>query len=277
MIRDTVKELGGKATISQLKQYFIQNYQDINPINIIYDATMITVNAPSRIHYGGGKQIRRTNTNNQYDCLYKNTDGYYETYDPQKHGVWEIYRDEKGKLSIRPIDESNPEDDEYQHFLPSDNTVLIQTNYSEQENDEIQRNQFALESHLRDYLAKNLSSIKGLPNNLRLFTDDSNRTGIEYRTDIGNIDVLAIDDNKCLYVFELKLGRGSDTAVGQVLRYMGWLKANVHDVPVVYGVLMAAELSEKLCYAASMVPNIFLYEYQMQFTVNAVTKNSTNQ
>lgn len=277
MIRDTVKELGGKATIPQLKQYFIQNYQDINPVNIIYDATMITVNAPSRIHYGGGKQIRRTNTNNQYDCLFKNTDGYYETYDPQKHGVWEIYRDEKGKLSIRPIDESNPEDDEYQNFLPSDNTVLIQTNYSEQENDEIQRNQFALESHLRDYLAKNLSSIKGLPNNLRLFTDDSNRTGIEYRTDIGNIDVLAIDDNKCLYVFELKLGRGSDTAVGQVLRYMGWLKANVHDVPVVYGVLMAAELSEKLCYAASMVPNIFLYEYQMQFTVSAVTKNSTNQ
>lgn len=33
---------------------------------------------------------------------------------------------------------------------------------------------------------------------------------------------------------------------GDCVRYMGWLKANVHDVPVVYGVLMAAELSEKL-------------------------------
>ena len=65
MIRDGVKEMGGKATISQLEQYFIKNNPDIKPINIRYDATMITVNAPSRIHYGGGKQIRRTNTNNQ--------------------------------------------------------------------------------------------------------------------------------------------------------------------------------------------------------------------
>lgn len=277
MIRDAVKEMGGKATISQLEQYFIKNNPDIKPVNIRYDATMITVNAPSRIHYGGGKQIRRTNTNNQYDCLFKNTDGCYEIYEPQKHGIWEIYRDGTGKLSIRPIDESNPEDDEYQNFLPSDNATLTQTNYSEQENNEIQRNQFVLESHLRDYLAQNLSSIKGLPNNLRLFKDESNNTGIEYRTEIGNIDVLAIDENKCFYIFELKLGRGSDAAVGQVLRYMGWLKANISDVREVYGVLMAAELSEKLRYAASMVPNILLYEYQMQFTVSAITKNLTDQ
>ncbi|WP_442114401.1 hypothetical protein [Pseudomonas sp. NUPR-001] len=35
---------------------------------------------------------------------------------------------------------------------------------------------------------------------------------------------------------------------------------------------MAAELSEKLRYAASVVPNILLFEYQMQFTVSAVGK-----
>lgn len=270
MIRDAVKEMGGKAKISQLEQYFNKNHPDIKLANIRYDATMITVNAPSRIHYGGGKQIRRTNTNNIYDCLFKNTDGFYETYEPQKHGVWEIYRDGGGKLYIRPIDENNPEDDENENFLHGDNENITQKNYSEHENNEIIRNQFALESHLRDYLAKNLGSIKGLPNNLRLFKDESN-TGIEYRTEIGNIDVLAIDENKCFYIFELKLGRGSDAAVGQVLRYMGWLKANISDVREVYGVLMAAELSEKLRYAASMVPNIILYEYQMQFTVSAVT------
>lgn len=175
MIRDAVKEMGGKATISQLEQYFIKNHTDIKPVNIRYDATMITVNAPSRIHYSGGKQIRRTNTDNIYDCLFKNTDGCYEIYKPQKHGIWEIYRDGEGKLSIRPIDENNPEDDEYENSLHSDNETITQMNYSEQENNEIKRNQFALESHLRDYLAKNLSSIKGLPNNLRLFKDERNK------------------------------------------------------------------------------------------------------
>ena len=271
MIRDAVKDLGGRATIPMLEKYFAKNHPDINKVNIRYDATMITVNAPSRIHYGGGKQIRLTNTRNQYDCLFKSADGYYEIYDIKRHGVWEIYKTDNEKLAIRRVSDEGSSYEYDTAYLADD--LAFDADIKTQENIDYQGSKFALESHLRDYLAKNISTIYGLPGNIKLFKD-RNGDGIEYRTDVGVIDVLAIDDKKCLYVFELKLGRGSDAAVGQVLRYMGWLKENVSDISEVYGVLMAADLSDNLRYAASMAQNILLFEYQMQFTVKAIGKIS---
>lgn len=258
LIRDAVVTLGGKATIPQIEQYFQQHHPEKNIVNIRFDTTMITVNAPSRIHYGGGKKLRFTNTNNPYDCLFKTDNGYYEIYNPEKHGVWEIYKDNNGKYAIRLAQDIQAETVSSQKDADTQETISI---------DDSKYNQFAFESHLRDFLARNLSTINGLPRELQLYVDDKGNTGIEYRTEVGNIDVLAIDNKKCLYVFELKLGRGSDAAVGQVLRYMGWLRKNVKDIEQVYGVLMASELSDKLKYAASMIPNILLFEYQMQFTI----------
>jgi hypothetical protein len=49
--------------------------------------------------------------------------------------------------------------------------------------------------------------------------------GRQYPTPIGNIDLLAIDKkNKEFVVIELKKGRSSDAVIGQILRYMGWVK-----------------------------------------------------
>ena len=128
MVRDAVKAMGGKATIPQIKQYFIKNHPNIIISNIDPATREITVNAKSRTHYGGGKQLRRTNTNNQYDCLFQNTDGYFEIYAPQKHGVWEIFKDEKEKLSIRLIEKINSEDnDEHEDFLPSNSDMTTKS------------------------------------------------------------------------------------------------------------------------------------------------------
>lgn len=169
MIRDAVKEMGGKATIPQLKQYFIKNYSSIKLVNIPLDTAMITVNEPSRTHFNGGKKIRRTNTNNKYDCLFKNTDDYYEIYDPQKHGVWEIYKDENGKLSIRPIDETNPEDnDEHEDFSPSDFTLPTETNYSKQENVDGINNLYRNEEKESELLSKIPESMAEIENTFSL-------------------------------------------------------------------------------------------------------------
>lgn len=119
---------------------------------------------------------------------------------------------------------------------------------------------FALESHLRDYLAKNLNSIIKVGSQLSI-------VGVEYSTDVGPIDLLARNAQGDYYVFELKLDRGADAALGQLLRYMGWCRKHLSQERQVFGIILAAEISEKLRYAATQVPNVTLLEYELQFRV----------
>lgn len=62
-------------------------------------------------------------------------------------------------------------------------------------------------------------------------------------------------------VFELKLSKGPDRAVGQVLRYMGWISKHLASEKV-SGVIVAHEIDEKLKYAISAVGNITVFEYK---------------
>jgi hypothetical protein len=56
-----------------------------------------------------------------------------------------------------------------------------------------------------------------------LFQDEDGN-GQQYPTDTGPIDILAISkDKKELLVVELKKGRASDSVVGQIQRYMGYV------------------------------------------------------
>lgn len=48
-------------------------------------------------------------------------------------------------------------------------------------------------------------------------------SGVEYQTDAGRIDLLARDMNKNLVVVELKASKAKDSALGQLLGYVGCL------------------------------------------------------
>jgi len=82
---------------------------------------------------------------------------------------------------------------------------------------------------------------------------------------VGPIDVLAEDSDGNLVVFELKLSRGPDRAVGQALRYMGWISKHLAAEKRVSGVIVAHEIDEKLKYAISAVENISVFEYKLKF------------
>ncbi|HEX9422222.1 MAG TPA: hypothetical protein VF899_03210 [Pyrinomonadaceae bacterium] len=90
-----------------------------------------------------------------------------------------------------------------------------------------QQSAFALESHLRDYLARNLPSIGDFGAPLTVYTSEDGRDGVEFQTDVGPIDILATSPAGDFYVFEFKLGRGGDVALGQILRYMGWVSRHL--------------------------------------------------
>ena len=124
---------------------------------------------------------------------------------------------------------------------------------------------FALEAHLRDFIIENLSQIAVSGTKLQLYVNSDGRSGKEYPTDVGPIDILAVDSSGSFFVFELKLDRGPDRALGQLARYMGWVKTHLAGDRETRGVVVARSIDEKLRYAACVIPNVTLLEYEIQF------------
>jgi len=146
---------------------------------------------------------------------------------------------------------------------------LIRKKYSAWRNDLDERESseasFELEFQLRDFIAQNLGAIDVAGNRLRLYVDPSERNGIEFPTDIGPIDILAVNDSGDFFVFELKRARSSDRAIGQLARYMGWVRQTFGKDREVNGIIVAKEISNGLRYAVSIVPNVSLFEYEVEF------------
>lgn len=78
------------------------------------------------------------------------------------------------------------------------------------------------------------------------------------------------DEAKNFVVFELKLGRGPDAALGQVQRYMGWIQTHLAKGKSVSGVIVANAISDKLKYAAKVAPRIQLMEYRLAVSLAPV-------
>jgi endonuclease len=125
---------------------------------------------------------------------------------------------------------------------------------------------FELEAQLQDFIAYNIQPIPINDKRLPLYVDPASGTkGIELQTPVGRIDVLATDADGGFVVFELKRGRAPDQAIGQLARYMGWLKKTIARDREVHGVIVAREINETLRYSVAAVPNVSLYEYKVRF------------
>ena len=85
------------------------------------------------------------------------------------------------------------------------------------------------------------------------------------------IDILALDTNNNWVVIELKVSKGYDKVVGQLLRYVAWIRQNLaENKQQVRGVIVAREISQDLLLACSEIPNIQLFEYQLSIELNQV-------
>lgn len=127
---------------------------------------------------------------------------------------------------------------------------------------------FALEKHLEDFLVKNWSQTV-LAKDYDIFAEDGQIVGQQYPSDTGPIDILAISKNgKELLVVELKKGRASDAVVGQIQRYMGYVKDELaENDQIVKGLVIALEDDLKIKRALSVCTNIDFYTYKIQFTL----------
>jgi restriction system protein len=125
---------------------------------------------------------------------------------------------------------------------------------------------FALEKHLEDFLVLNWKQTE-LGKEYDIYEEDGELVGQQYPSDTGPIDILAISkDKKTLLVVELKKGRVSDNVIGQIQRYMGYVKDELAESnQKVRGILIALEDDIRLRRALSVTVNIDFYRYQVNF------------
>ncbi|MFC1720049.1 endonuclease NucS domain-containing protein [Pseudomonadota bacterium] len=235
---DELKLKDGKTfTRQQAINWFAHYYPKIKTGTISAHMICLSTNATSRVHYNP-KPF-------EDDVFYQIDRSTFRLYDPD-HDPKPIRKGDKP-----PDDDDQTENDSLGEFTSSS----------------VGSDEFAYESDLKNYLAKNLYIIES---GLQLYEEEGIH-GIEFPVGGRFIDILAVDSNNDLVVIELKVSRGYDRVAGQLMRYMAWISKN-HAEPEqkVRGMIVAREISEDLQLACSLVSNVQLFEYQLSLAVNPV-------
>jgi len=221
-------------------QWFAKHYPKIKGNTVNLHVEGMAVNNPVRRHHAG---IR---PGSGHDLFYKIGPNQFRLWVPDsdpaplyKEGIEKQELDQAGVIPI-----SEPEDE------PSAEATR----------------EFAFERDLRNYLVKNLGLIEP---GLRLY-DEEGITGVEFPVGGRFIDILAVDKDGRYVVVELKVSRGYDRVVGQLLRYMSWVEQNMDASQKTRGIIVANEITADLRLAASRIPDVRLIEYEISFKLRPV-------
>ncbi len=158
----------------------------------------------------------------------------------------------------------------YEEFLAGRGSEEPFEETREVSSDQEEALQFALEAHLRDFLARNLDRVES---GLRLYSS-ADRSGIEFPVEGGRIDLLAVDRHGVHVVIELKLSQGRNKTLGQLLYYMGWVDRHMGGLPC-RGLIIASEITEDLSVAVTRVPGVSLARYRMSFSIEPIAAGTT--
>lgn len=132
---------------------------------------------------------------------------------------------------------------------------------------------FAMEKYLEEFLVVNWAQTE-LGKEYDIFSENGEPVGRQYQTDTGPMDILAISKDKSkLLVVELKRGRASDSVVGQVQRYMGYVVEVLAEAnQEVHGVIIALEDDLKIQRALKVTRNIEFYRYIINFKLEKTSQ-----
>jgi endonuclease len=126
----------------------------------------------------------------------------------------------------------------------------------------------SIERDLEESLVQNLAMLE---RGLTLYRD-GDISGRQLDTGaVGIIDLVAVDATGKFVVIELKAGRASDSACGQILGYMSWLRKELAGGKPVRGIIVASEFTDRLRYAVDAVGSILLVKYGVRFSFTDVT------
>jgi hypothetical protein len=132
--------------------------------------------------------------------------------------------------------------------------------------------EFALESHLEEFIYNNWERISW-EINLELYSTGE-QDGRQFPAGKWSIDFLAIDkSNNDFVVIELKRGKSSDATVGQLLRYMNWVKENLSlEGQNVKGIIIAKDIDESLKYSVMSLEKVSVKLYEVDFRLHSIVK-----
>jgi hypothetical protein len=136
---------------------------------------------------------------------------------------------------------------------------------------------FAFERHLEQFLTSNWRATD-LGREWDIHVEDGDEVGIQYACPpVGIIDILARHKNRRDWlVIELKRGQSGDDTVGQLLRYISYVRHHLAATNErVYGLIIASSIDAKLHYAVSDIPNIAVHSYKVHFAL-AIAESGGN-
>lgn len=244
LLKDMVKDLnlqpGQVFTTSRAIEWFRQHYPKLQPSSIRAHLVQAATNDPSRLHH--------PSTNESDDVLFKVAAGQFRLYDKGRDPA-PIHELVQGDVA---------REEELAEVIDESDTADAQPGSSE----------FLLERDLQRYLAENLECIES---GLSLYEEDGIR-GIEFEAGGGRrIDILAVDKSGGFVVLELKVSKGYDRVVGQLLRYMNWVRQNFAEPGQrVRGMIICRTMSEDLRLACANMADVELFEYQLSVAVTKV-------
>jgi hypothetical protein len=128
--------------------------------------------------------------------------------------------------------------------------------------------EFALETHLEEFMDQNWESIDFGIKLARYETEE--QSGRQFPAGPWSIDFLCTEvGSGSFVVVELKRGKTSDSTVGQVLRYMSWVRKNLaKEGQKVKGIIIAKEVDEALSYAVRDLNDVRVSTYSVDFKLS---------
>jgi hypothetical protein len=219
--------------------------------------------------HGLGKEVEQIRTMEiEWDLSYTSSlrRGYIVELFSER-GIFESFKAEYWSVGNTPAGVSKTKSwlrikQRYEDFLQTGGEQKIETIEEEAE-----EQAFAAESDLRDFLAKNPNCIE---RGLRLHVSDD-QNGVEFPIDGGNgrVDLLLVDPDERFVVVELKLGRGRERTLGQLLYYMGWVDQHLPNSPC-RGIIIAKDIPDDLVLAVKRAPGVSLCRYKLSVSIESL-------
>jgi Endonuclease NucS len=237
LMREAANQLPLPTSPNEIISWFAREYPLAKRTTVAAHIKGLTANDRNRHHYSVSR----------YEPIFTWTsDGFLDLYDPDTH-----LEDEESGTD----EEEVGGDHEGEDTLPVTQAVA----------------EFVLEAHLEEFLLGNWDTVDwGRP--LRIWEDANGARGHQLSTLVGRLDLLCVDTStNALVVVELKRGHSADRVIGQVARYMGWVRTHIAaNGQSVEGIVVAHEHDDRLRYAAAAVPGLKILTYHVAFQLTSV-------